>query len=228
MRRSFCLSFLILFLLAACSPATPSSTPVPISIEYTAATIPWLAGIYDCATANIVNAEQRAADFQDTQSYDLSLRIGQPDNLVSPAYQIGTDEILVIVNSQNPVKTLSADQVRKLFTGQSMNWRDVGGSDAEVRVWVYSSGDDVQQMFEADALGGSRVSSTARLATSPEEMSQAIDSDVNAVGVLTRRLMGSNVLDAFTVATAPVLAFTKVMPQGSVQELIACLQSKAP
>jgi hypothetical protein len=228
MRRSFCLLLLVLFLLAACNPATPGSTPVPISIEYTAATIPWLAGIYDCAGANVVNAEQRAADFQDPQSYDLSLQIGQPENQVSPAYQIGTDEILLIVNSDNPVKTLSADQVQRLFTGQSTNWKDVGGSAAEVQVWVFSSGDDVQQIFEADALGGSRVSSTARLATSPEEMSQAIVSDVNAVGILTRRPMGSSVLDAFTVATAPVLALTQATPQGSIQELIACLQNNTP
>jgi hypothetical protein len=40
--------------------------------------------------------------------------------------------------------------------------------------------------------------------------------------------MGNNVSDAFMVATVPVLALTKIAPQGAVQTLIACLQNKTP
>jgi hypothetical protein len=217
-----------LILLAGCNPSTPATTPLPIVVQYSAVTAPWLAGIYDCAGANVVTAEQRAVEFQDPQSVDLTIRIGQPDNLDIPAYQIGSEEILVIVNPKNPVKSLTAEQVRRIFNGQTLSWQGVGGSNSQVQVWVYSSGEDIQQIFESMGMDGSPVTSNARLATSPDEMALAIANDVNAVGILTQSLMGNIVSDAFMVATVPVLVLTKIAPQGAVQTLITCLQYKAP
>lgn len=224
MKNALTKLILACILLTACNTATPTATSVPITVQYTAATIPWLAGIYNCAGANVVTAEQRAGDFLEPQSVDLAIRIGAPDNLTFPAYQIGSEEILVIVNPQNQVKVLSAEQVRGLFTEQTSNWQGVGGTKNPVQVWVYSSGEDVQQIFEQAALGYSPVTSTARLASNPDEMAQAIGSAVNSVGILTRSLMGSNVSGAYMVATVPVLALTQAKPQVAVQELLACLQ----
>ena len=228
MRRPLPALVLALILLAGCNPSTPGATPVPISVQYSAATTPWLPGIYECAGVNVVTAEQRAIEFQDPQSVDLAIRIGQPDNLNFPAYQIGSEEIIVIVNPTNPVKSLTAEQVRRIFNGQTFSWQGVGGSNTQVQVWVYSSGEDIQQIFESTVMDGSPVTSNARLATSPDEMALAIANDVNAVGILTQSLMGNIVSDAFMVATVPVLALTKIAPQGAVQTLIACLQYKAP
>jgi hypothetical protein len=224
MKRTFACLILACFLLPACNSATPIPFAEPITVQYSAAAVPWLAGLYNCAGANVVKAEQRAADFQEPQSVDMAIRIGQPDNLNSPAYQIGSEELLVIVNPGNPVKTLAADQVRRLFTGQVLNWQELGGSNAPVQVWVFSSGEDVQQIFEQTALGGSPLTSMARLAAGPDEMGQAIAGDVNAVGLLTRRWKTGGVSAVYTVATVPVLALTPAKPPGAVQEILACLQ----
>ena len=228
MRRRFSKLTVALILLSACNASKPAATPVPITIQYSATTTPWLAKIYDCAGANVVNAEQRAVEFQDPQSADIIIRIGQPDPLENPAYQIGMEEILVIVNPQNPVKALMAEQVRGIFSGQIFSWQDVGGPDTPIQVWVFSAGEDIQQGFESSALGGSPVTSNARLATSPDEMALAILNDMNAVGILTQSLKGNNVSNAYLVATVPVLAITKSISQSAIQNLIACMQNKAP
>jgi ABC-type phosphate transport system, periplasmic component len=219
---------LTLMLLTACGLATPAATLQTISVEYTGASIPWLAVVTNCAGGNVVDSQQIAADFQDSQSFDLTIRIGHPENLVSPAFQIGSEEILVIENPQNQVKVLTAEQVKKLFTGQISNWKDLGGSDTSVQVWTFPPGEDIQQVFDKEALGGSPLTSSARLATSPDEMEKAIANDVNAVGVQPRRWKGSNVLDTFTTSTIPVLVLTKADPQMNVQNVIACLQNKVP
>ena len=224
MKHTFTFLILACFLLSSCNSATPTAAVEPITVQYTATTAPWLADLYDCAGANVVAAEQRAADFLDPQSVNLAIRIGQPDNLISHAFQIGSEELLVIVNPHNPVNALTAEQVRGLFTGQVLIWQEVNGSNAPVQVWAFSSGEDVQQIFEQTALGGSPVTSTARLAADPDEMAQAIASDVNAVGILTRHWKMGNVSVVYTVATLPVLALTNAEPQGAIQELIACLQ----
>ena len=47
-------------------------------------------------------------------------------------------------------------------------------------------------------------------------MAQAIASDVNAVGILTRHWQMGNVPDVYTVATLPVLAITPAQPQVAI------------
>ena len=42
------------------------------------------------------------------------------------------DGIAIIVHPDNPVSDLSIEQIAKLYTGEIINWKDVGGSDAEV------------------------------------------------------------------------------------------------
>jgi hypothetical protein len=219
--------FLVLasLLLPACTSATPTPAAQTITFQYTTATIPWLAGLYNCAGANILKAEQHAADFLDPQSVDLAIRIGQPDNLTTPAYQIGSEEILVVVNPENPVAALTAEEVGGLFTGRISNWQEVDGISSPVQVWVFSTGEDIQKIFEQTTLGASPITSTARMAASPDEMGQAIANDVNAIGILARHWKTGNVADVYSAATAPVLALTLAKPEGAVQNLLACLQN---
>ena len=42
------------------------------------------------------------------------------------------DGIAIIVHPDNPVSDLGIEQIAKLYTGEITNWKDVGGSDAEV------------------------------------------------------------------------------------------------
>ena len=42
------------------------------------------------------------------------------------------DGIAIIVHPDNPVSDLSVEQIAKLYTGEIINWKDVGGNDAEV------------------------------------------------------------------------------------------------
>ena len=224
MKKLFTFFLLSLLVLSGCAAATPASTAEVVTVQYTAATQPWLAGLVGCAGENIVSAEIRSADTLDIQAAEISMRIGETANLLIHTYQIGTDALRVIANRQNPVTQLSIEQVRGLFGGQIKNWKDVKGSDAPVQVWVFATGEDVEQVFEQTGLGDSPVTSTARLATSPGEMAQAIANDVNAIGILTRHWQAEGVADLFTVASVPVLAILPAEPQGVLRQVIDCLQ----
>jgi ABC-type phosphate transport system substrate-binding protein len=224
MKKSSSFLILIFTMFAACGPSALSPTPIPITVQYTPASAPWVRLIFNCNGTEVVNAEQRAADYQDQQSIDLAIRIGQPAQLSLPSYQIGSEDIIIVTNPQNPVKSLSGSQVRGLFSGQIMNWDVVGGTKAEVMVWVYSPDEDIQQIMDEKVLQGSMVAPTARLAADPEEMVQAIANDANAVGVLTRSLKNGDVENVYNVLTVPVLAVSKFGKTDAVQNLLACLQ----
>jgi hypothetical protein len=217
-------ALIALLLLTACAKAASVSLSGSISVQYTFASTAWLTALYGCAGNAELHTDLRAADYLDPQQVDLVIRIGQPDHLTSPAYQIGTEDLLVIVNRKNPASRLTAAQVRGLFTGQVRNWKDVGGSDAPVQAWVFPAGEDVEQLFEQNALSGAPVSPEARLATSPDEMAQAVAANANAVGILPRHWKAGNVTDAYNVVNAPVLAIVSSQPEGVTAQLVACLQ----
>jgi len=51
-------------------------------------------------------------------------------------YVIGSYSVAVIVNANSPLKDLTKDQVRDIFSGKIQNWKDVGGPDAAVHLYI--------------------------------------------------------------------------------------------
>ncbi|MCM2335064.1 MAG: phosphate ABC transporter substrate-binding protein [Anaeromyxobacteraceae bacterium] len=47
---------------------------------------------------------------------------------------IGYDAVAVFVHKDNPVKDLSKEQLKAIFTGKIRNWKEVGGKDAPIAV----------------------------------------------------------------------------------------------
>lgn len=223
MRHPLLLLIILTMLLPSCSPATPTPAPVSLTVQITTSARSWLPSLVDCAGNFTISTEQRLGEDLDPNA-DLVIRIGQPIDLASPAYRIGTEDVLVIINPQNPIRKLSVDQVRGLFSGQIQTWKDITGTDSPVEIWAYPQGEDVQQVFEQAVLAGSPISSAARLANSPEEMAQAVAKDMNAVGILTRHWKTGDVAQVFVATSAPVLVITPTSPKGTRAALLACLQ----
>ena len=164
MKRNLAFCTLCFSLLAACATPTPQPTPQRINVYVTDAAYPWVSGLYDCA------ATAAAINLVDLASADLTLRLGEPDHLITPAYQISVEDLLVIAHPQSGVNSLTLDQIRSLFLGQATNWKDVGGNDVPVQVWTFSSYEDVQGIFSKVVMNGQPVTSLARLATSAQIM----------------------------------------------------------
>lgn len=198
------------FLLFACSAATPSITPQLITVYSTSAAQPWLPPFYECAGRSAVLSR-----VDDPAVADIVLRVGEPAFLDSRAYQIDTEEILIVTHRQSPVQNLTMEEARALFAGQG---------DLSMQVWVYSSGEDVQEVFDQVVMDGSVVTPSARLALSPQQMSDRLVNESNAVGVLPRHWKAGDVREVFKVATVPVLAITDSEPQRILKSLIACVQ----
>jgi len=225
MKRASAFIFLAFILLPSCSSAPPITRPEQLTIQYTAASVPWLAILYDCASGDAVTSELRGSDFLNTQSANMVIRIGKPDNQTSFAYQIGTDNILVILNLKNTTRKLTADQVRGLFSGHIQNWKTINSNDTSVQPWVFPPGEDIQEIIKQTLLDGSPVSSTAHMANNPNEMLQAVEKDVNAVGIITGRWKNANVSGVYTAASSlPVMAITLSKPQGTLAHILACMQ----
>jgi len=222
--KHFLVIVILALLLTACESIEPTVPVGSITVQYTNAASPWLSELSACAGDMTVNAVPRAANLIDPQSADMAIVIGSTPGRNSNAYQIDEEELMVILNAQNPVKSLTTEQARDLFTGLIKSWDAVGGLDAPVEVWVFSPGDDIQQIFVITFLAGSSVTSDARLATSMEEMRQAIAGNVNAVGLLTGSWTMNDLTTAFSISGLPVLVLTQGEPLDTIQRVISCLQ----
>lgn len=217
------LSLLLVIVLAACSnsTATPDS---PLLIQYTHAAQPWLADMETCAGERAILPELSAPDFQDLSHADMAIRIGEEVLSDSIAYQVGSDEIVVILNPQNNLSGLTIREVSGLFSGEIQDWQEIGGSPAVVQVWVFPPGEDLQSLFVGTSLAGLSVTSLARLATSPEAMITAVSEDVNAVGILTLRWMTAGVKSVYSAGEFPVLVFLPEEPGAGMEDVVACMQ----
>ncbi|MEW5939833.1 MAG: hypothetical protein AB1750_09250 [Chloroflexota bacterium] len=200
------LSSFILF--SSCAPS-PASTPQLIAVYATPAAQPWLSELYDCADSAslILNLTPDAPQ--------ILLRLGEPADLSTPAYQIDTEDILIVVHRASPVQNLALAQARDLFAGRG---------DPSLQIWVYDSSTDVQAIFDQTVMRGWNITSSARLAADPQQMSDLLNSDPTAVGILPRRWKTGDTREVFVIPSIPVLAITPSEPQGALRDLIACLQ----
>jgi phosphate transport system substrate-binding protein len=132
----------------------------------------------------------------------------------------------VVVNPETGIASLTTRQVADLFSGQIDSWKDLGGNDQPVQVWVFSAGTDIQHTFDEIELMERSVTSEARLAASAPEMLQGVAKTPGAVGLLPRSLVkDSSVQVAAGGVFVPVLAITRSTPAGAVKDMLACLQS---
>lgn len=202
--------FVFIFILSACIQATPPATPQIVTVYSSSAAQPWLSELYNCAgTTSVISR------VDDPSNAAITLRVGEPQSLSSPAYQIDTEEILVVTQRKSPVQNLSLEEARALFAGQG---------DPSVQVLVYASGVDVQDVFDRSVMQGQDIAPSARLAVDPQQMSDTLVNEPNTVGLLPRHWKVGDARDVFSAGTFPVLAITPEEPQGVIKHLIACLQ----
>ena len=208
MKKQFFFLVLSSFIVVSCAPATQTSQTQVVSVYATSAAQPWLTELYTCADNSSVNLNLT------TDEPDITLRVGEPEIIISPLYQIDEEEILIVTNRESPIQNLTLTETQELFAQ----------GNGSAKVWVYASDADVQIVFDQLVMKGRSVTTFAGLATSPQQMSNLINAEKDAVGILPKHWVTGNVREVFSAGTAPVLAITKEEPQGAVKDLISCLQ----
>ena len=200
--------FLLSSFIASCAPATPTPQTEVVNVYATSAAQPWLTELYTCANNSSILLNITANE------PDITLRVGEPEIMISPVYQIDEEEILIVTNRESPVQNLTLAEAQDLFAQ---------GNDS-AQVWVYASDADVQIAFDQLVMKGRSVTSFAGLAASPQQMSDLIHAEKDAVGILPKHWAAGTVREVFSAGIVPVLAITKEEPQEAVRELISCLQ----
>lgn len=88
------------------------------------------------ATKGIRDVVSSAADLGGSCRYSLP---DDPREAGVGLEPVAWDALVVIVNKQNPVDAISLDDLKNLYNGKISNWKQLGGNDAPVDVFVRKS-----------------------------------------------------------------------------------------
>jgi len=97
------------------------------------------------------------------------------------ATTIALDGIAIIVNADNSLGDISLDQIASAFTGETKNWKDLGGDDLEISCIGRESGSGTRDGFES-ITGTADKCVLAQELTSTGAVIEAVKNSKNAIG----------------------------------------------
>ena len=86
------------------------------------------------------------------------------------------------VNAANPIGNLTRAQVRDIFTGAIQNWKEVGGSDAPIHLFIRDPISGTHLGFRELAMENKPYADTPNLLTNYEAIVVAVARDANGIG----------------------------------------------
>ena len=97
-------------------------------------------------------------------------------------YKVAMDGLSVYVNAANPLKELSLNQLKDIFTGKITNWKDLGGADAPITIYSRENSSGTYEFFKSAVLKGEDFAATAQTMPGTAAIIQAVGRDQGSIG----------------------------------------------
>jgi phosphate transport system substrate-binding protein len=157
---------------------------------------------------------------------------------------VGYDAIAVFVHRNNPVKDLTKEQLKGIFTGRIKNWKEVGGKNAPIRPNTEIAGEQRATMlaFQEMAMDNAAYGSGFKEIDFPRDQIVDVAKNENSICSVSYGLLASvdadlrgkvkaltvngieptdrNIQSGAYLISRPLLLVTKGLPKGSVKKFI--------
>ena len=96
---------------------------------------------------------------------------------------IAVDSLVVITHPENPVTTLTSDQLQRIYSGQITNWNSVGGPNMPINIVGYPEGSSEREVFEERIFGDRavRLASNAEIVDTNNDAAQRVNATPGAI-----------------------------------------------
>ena len=139
-------------------------------------------------------------------------------------HQLFLDEIVPIVHKDNPVTSLSFEQLSDIHTGKIKNWSEVGGPDLQIRVVTSHSGSATREVFQDQVMKKQGYVKGAKEVRSTRQEIDEVSKFKGAIGAVSKGFHSANPQNTVVVSTDPIsrpLALvTRGAPTPAVQKVI--------
>jgi phosphate transport system substrate-binding protein len=95
---------------------------------------------------------------------------------------VARDGLSVYVNAANPIKELSLDQLKLIFTGKITNWKELGGADAKIILYSRENSSGTYVFFKEHVLKNADYSSRAQSMPGTAAVVNAVAKEKNSIG----------------------------------------------
>jgi phosphate transport system substrate-binding protein len=95
---------------------------------------------------------------------------------------VARDGLSVYVNASNPIKALTMDQLKRIFTGKATNWKEVGGPDAKIIVYSRENSSGTYVFFKEHVLKNADYTSRAQSMPGTAAVVNAVAKEKNGIG----------------------------------------------
>ena len=106
-------------------------------------------------------------------------------NVKTKRVKVGIDGIIVVINKAiTGVTTLDVEQVKKIFTGQIKNWKELGGPDKKIVVYTRDKKSGTGEFFNDTVLGKDveKLIKTRIETTGNADLAQKVSQDAQGIG----------------------------------------------
>lgn len=109
-------------------------------------------------------------------------RLGQ-FNKPNTEYIIAIDGLAILVNKNNPLKAISKEKLKDIFTGKITNWAQLGLAPAHINVYARDNKSGTYDTFKSLVMGKKTpLIKTARRYESNARLSDDVANDINGIG----------------------------------------------
>ncbi len=130
---------------------------------------------------------------------------------------IGASGTGVGVNSANPVKALTKDQIAKIFAGQITDWKDVGGTAGKIRVLLREPESSTRAAFESYFFGSTKpvYAKDAIEVFQIDETLKALGSFKDSIGMMTMNAKAFSTTDVRLLTVDNIAATRETLANGT-------------
>jgi phosphate transport system substrate-binding protein len=135
--------------------------------------------------------------------------------------EIGKSQLHLAVNKDNPVKSLTGEQLKSIFTGKAQSWKEFGGPDEAIITVITTQNPATMSSFKKMVLGGEDFGKENLDFAKFDEIRNAVAANVGAIGFGPYTLEGPGTRLIETPAyTRPIFAITKGAPSAKAKKFI--------
>ena len=127
--------------------------------------------------ASLINKEKDLI-FVSEPSDDI-LKQAKEANVEFEMIGIGYDGFVFLINKENPIKSLTLDQIQKIYSGKITNWKEVGGDNAEIYPYQREANSGSQNLMEKMVMKGIKMAEAKSSDLAIGSMTGLIDAVAN-------------------------------------------------
>ncbi len=141
------------------------------------------------------------------------------------AYVPATELSMIMVNEANKVTALSKEQLKGIFTGRILNWKEVGGDDAPILVVWPSVSSGALVVFKVRIMDNEAIAKTVYDVETMADTAGAIAATPEAIGIVTGTRLEQGIKEVAPAIERPLTLVYKGKPSPNVQKLLDFLNS---